>query len=68
MASPTFRLLWTEKRESPVHAPDRKGFGSAILLDLARLEGSSEITVQFFIALSLESPVWYGPEGSPAAF
>jgi two-component sensor histidine kinase len=36
---PTFGLMWTEQGGPPVHAPNRKGFGSAILLDLVRSEG-----------------------------
>jgi two-component sensor histidine kinase len=36
---PAFGLLWTEQGGPPVHAPNRKGFGSAILLDLVRIEG-----------------------------
>jgi two-component sensor histidine kinase len=43
---PTFSLLWTEQGGPPVHAPDRKGFGSAILLDLVRLEGG-ESSLEF---------------------
>jgi two-component sensor histidine kinase len=48
---PTFGLLWTEQGGPPVHhAPNRKGFGSAILLDLMTI-------ATFLLALALVWPL-----------